>query len=190
MINPYGGPPTTTGPETTKPQQQSTSSGKSKTTFLNQNMLQQLMQMFSGMLGGAGGGYANFVNDPTSSSAFQNSLSGLLAALAPGEQNSRNALTDQFRASGGLRGSAYGQSASNLEGDIMRNQQITASDLLAKMYPQIASAMFAPMSQLANVMSASKGTTSTQESQSGPATPTNGGIEPSMWFMNPDTGTF
>lgn len=148
---------------------QNSNSGKSqsKTTFLNQGLLQNLMKMLGGVMGQTAGGYANFVNDPTSSPAFQNSLSGLLAALAPQEANSRNALTDQFRASGGLRGSAFGQSASNLEGDIMRNQQVTASDLLAKMYPEIANAMFAPMGQLASILSGAKGTTAQGAQTSG-----------------------
>lgn len=151
--NPYSGVPFGM-------QNQGSAKSSSKTTFLDKGLLQSLMKMFGGMMGQTSGGYANFVNDPTSSPAFQNSLSGLLAALQPQETASRNALTDQFRASGGLRGSAFGQSASNLEGDIMRNQQVTASDLLAKMYPEIANAMFAPMGQLASLLSGAKGTTS------------------------------
>ena len=142
---------------------------QSKPTFLNQGLLKQLSQMFGGMMGGTAGGYADFVNNPTASPAYQNSLSGLLAALQPGEEASRTALTDQFRAAGGLRGTSYGTAAGQLEGDIIRNQQVTASNLLAQLYPQIAQAMFAPTGQLASLISAMKGQTTygSDQSQSG-----------------------
>lgn len=101
-------------------------------------------------------GYSQFVDNPTASPAYQNALSGMLAALVPGEQEGRRDLADMFRAAGNTASSSFGEAANKYQQGVDRNRMSVASDLLAKLYPQIAGAKFAPLSQTASLLDALK----------------------------------
>jgi len=158
----------------------------STSTQQSQQASEQFFQdpnLVGGVAGSAGGlaqdlagSYKQFVTDPTSSPTFQNALSGMLAALVPGEQASRRSLADTFRAAGNLASSSFAKGAAGLESGITRNRGELASNLLSKLYPAIAQAQFAPIGQssaLINALKLSRGggtSTGTSESQgTGPA---------------------
>ena len=111
--------------------------------------------------------YNQFVSDPTSHPAFQNALSGMLAALVPSEQAGQRNLMDTFRAAGNTAGSTFGHAAAGYQSDVGRNRQELASNLLAKLYPQIAGAMYAPIGQSSQLLDALK---MNQSSSSGSST--------------------
>ena len=78
---------------------------------------------------------------------FQAQLQSLLQSLVPSEQQSRQALADQFRASGGLRSGAFGNAGAALEGNILGNRQTEAGKLLGQSFPQIIQALLGSMGQ-------------------------------------------
>jgi hypothetical protein len=129
-----------------------------------------LVGAVSGNLGGvqqqAGQNYMNFINDPTSHPYFSNALSGLLQALVPSENAARMNLNDTFRAAGNTASSTFGDKAVGLESELMRNRMGTASQLLTQMFPQIASALYNPLSQTSSLIDALKMNQSSGQSSS------------------------
>lgn len=105
---------------------------------------------------GAQGQYQNYLSNPTGSPLFQNSLSGLLAALQPSEKMAGQNLADTFRAAGNMASGAYGTAASNLQGDILRNRQSLASNLLTQQFPEMTQALMAPQSLATQLLQAMK----------------------------------
>ena len=102
------------------------------------------------------GQYQNYLNNPTGTSLYQNSLSGLLAALQPSEADATRNLQDAFRSAGNMASGAYGTSNARLQGDILRNRQVTASQLLAQQFPQMTQALMAPQNNAVNLLQALK----------------------------------
>lgn len=129
---------------------------QSSTYSSNPDLMQMLAGSFGKTITDAASNYNNVVNNPTSSDVYKNSLSGMLAALVPSEQGARQNLADTFRAAGNTASSTFGQKASGLESDLMRNRQTMASDLLAKLYPAMTQAAYAPLSQTSNLIDALK----------------------------------
>lgn len=140
---------------------------KSKSTGTGQDLQKLLSQ------------YMGFVQDPASSSLYQNQLTGLLQALVPSEQQAQTNLADMFRGAGNMASSQFGQSASRLQGDILRNRQTLASQLLGQMFPQMAQALQMPISLEAQLMQALKSQQAQQQArlmQPGPQSSGGGGI--------------
>lgn len=106
------------------------------------------------LLSGGMGQYQKFIQNPTQSPLFQNQLGGLLAALQPGEQRAQTNLMDMFRSAGNMASGAYGTAAGNLQGELQRNRQVTASQLLGQMFPQMTQALQGPMSIYSNLLQA------------------------------------
>lgn len=156
-------PPSSTIPTSTS-QGTNDSYGQSSTYFSDPSAAGAAGGSLSELIAQMSGGYDEFVNDPTSHPAFQNALSGLLAALHPGEQAGMRDLADMYRAAGNTSSSAFGESANKYQQGVDRNRMELASGLLAKLYPQIAGAMYAPISQTAGLMDAYKLSQQSQES--------------------------
>lgn len=105
---------------------------------------------------GAQGQYQNYLSNPTASPLYQNSLSGILAALQPSEKQAGTNLMDMFRGAGNLSSGAFGTAASNLQGDILRNRQSLASNLLQQQFPEMTQALMAPQSLATQLLQAMK----------------------------------
>src|ERR671918_2701566 len=56
---------------------------QSGTYFANPELVAALANQFSGVAGGAGQSYMNFINNPVAHPYFQNAYQGILAALQP-----------------------------------------------------------------------------------------------------------
>lgn len=151
-------------------QSQSTSSGSSQSQsyFADPNLVGQTSNALGGLQTAAANNYLNVVNNPAGSQAYQNSLVGALAALHPSEMGARRNLADQFRAAGNLASSSYAKGAAGLESGLMRNRMELASDLMAKLYPAITQASYAPIGQTSSLIDALKlqSASSNQQSQS------------------------
>lgn len=147
---------------------QSTSQSYSQggTYFANPDQAARTSNALSNLIGQQAQDYSQFVNDPTSSPAYTNALAGMLAALAPGEAEGRRDLADVFRAAGNTASSSFAEAANKYQQGVDRNRQLLASDLLAKLYPQIAGAKFAPISQTAPLLDATKLEQNRSQSQS------------------------
>lgn len=136
----------------------SASSGQSSgsTYFPQQNLIPGYAQQFVpntfNQATGAQGQYQNYISNPTASPLYQNSLSGLLAALGPSEKMAGQNLADTFRAAGNMASGAYGTAASNLQGNILRNRQSLASNLLAQQFPEMTQALMAPQNLASQLM--------------------------------------
>lgn len=117
----------------------------------------------------AAGQYMNFLNNPIASPLYQGQLSGLLASLQPQETAARGALTDQYRAAGGLRSGAYGVAGANLEGNLMRNKQVMASQLLGQMFPQMVQALQWPMGNQTSLLGALRLSEANSQGQQAPS---------------------
>jgi hypothetical protein len=130
----------------------------------------QLAGQVSGALGNtiqqSAQGYNSFVNNPTNHPAYTNALSGMLAALHPGEMEGQRNLADMYRAAGNTASSSYGEAMNKYQQGVDRNRMGVASDLLQKLYPQIAGAMFAPLSQAPELLAANKLDSSVMQSHS------------------------
>jgi hypothetical protein len=109
-----------------------------QTFYGNPELAQKIMGSLAGPITQTAGMLPEYLNNPTASPAFQNTIQGLLAALAPSEAASRTALSDQARAAGNMSSGAYGVAGANLEGDIMRNRgELASKTLLSTMGPTI-----------------------------------------------------
>lgn len=105
---------------------------------------------------GAQGQYQNYLSNPTASPLYQNTLSGILAALQPSEKQAGTNLMDMFRGAGNLSSGAFGTAASNLQRDILRNRQELASKVLAQQFPEMTQALMAPQSLATQLLQAMK----------------------------------
>jgi len=132
-------------PGQTQQQQQSTSS--SGQVFNDPSLVKALSQSTGGAAIASGGDFTDFLNNPVAHPLFQAQLQSLLQSLVPSEQQSRQALADQFRASGGLRSGAFGNAGAALEGNILGNRQTEAGKLLGQSFPQIIQALLGSMGQ-------------------------------------------
>ena len=132
-------------PGQTQQQQQSTSS--SGQVFNDPSLVKALSQSTGGASIASGGNFTDFINNPVAHPLFQAQLQSLLQSLVPSEQQSRQALADQFRASGGLRSGAFGNAGATLEGNILGNRQTEAGKLLGQSFPQIIQALLGSMGQ-------------------------------------------
>lgn len=182
--------PKAAAPGSSKQESQQTSSSQGQTYSSNPDLMQRLAGSLGGVIGQQSQDYSNFVNNPTSNPAYTNALSGMLAGLVPSENDARRNLADTFRAAGNTASSTFGQKAMGLESDILRNRQTTASDLLAKLYPSIAQAKFAPLSQTNGLIDALKLQEQSSQSQ-GTSSGTSQSYNPngSTNFSKPFSGT-
>ena len=136
------------------------------------------------LLSGGMGQYQNFIQNPTQSPLYQNQLSGLLAALQPGEERAQTNLMDMFRRAGNMSSGQYGVAGANLQGDLQRNRQTLASQLLSQMFPQMTKALFEPMSLYSSLIQAmNRG-----QSGSGQSNDPWANIPPSMGLGTPMSG--
>lgn len=117
-------------------------------------MVESMAKNFQGLYENVIPRYNDFMSNPAESQTFQTQLQSLLNRLAPGEQDSREQLTDRFRAAGGLRSGAHGVSAARLEGDIIGRRQDAAGTLLGQVIQQMTQLYGLPMSQLAPLIQA------------------------------------
>jgi hypothetical protein len=148
---------------------------KSGSYFANPGIAGNVAGALGGAITGSAQGYNQFVNDPTSHPAYTNALAGMLEALHPGEQAGRRDLADMYRAAGNTASSSYGEAMNKYQQGVDRNRMGVASDLLAKLYPQIAGAMFAPMSQAPELLGGLKLDQSIMQShQQNTSTPAKG----------------
>jgi hypothetical protein len=132
----------------------------SSTYFPQQNLLPAYLQPYAtgtfDQAQNAQGQYMNYISNPTGSPLFQNALSGLLNSLIPSEKMGAQNLGDQFRAMGNMSSGIYGNAAANYQGDILRNRQTMASQLLAQQFPQMVQALMAPQGLAAQLAAALK----------------------------------
>lgn len=135
-------------------QHSSQSTSQSGSYFSNPALVDSLARQFGGLYESVVPVYQNFMADPVNSNTFQTQLRSLLASLAPGEEDSRNQLTDRFRAAGGLRSGAHAVSGARLEGDIIGRRQNAAGTLLGQTIQQMTQLLGLPMSQLAPLIQA------------------------------------
>lgn len=124
--------------------------------FSSPDLVRQLSGTLGGTAQGAAQQYLPFVSNPTAHPYFQNALSGLLQALVPSENAARTSLADQFRSAGNMSSGIFGNQATNLEGELDRNRNATASQLLTTMFPQIIQALSGPMAQINPLIEALK----------------------------------
>jgi hypothetical protein len=113
-----------------------------------------MARQFAGLYENVVPTYNEFMQDPVNSNTFQTQLKSLLASLAPGEADARSALTDRFRASGGLRSGMHGVAGARLEGDIIGRRQNAAGTLLGQTIQQMTQLLGLPMSQMAPLIQA------------------------------------
>ncbi len=139
------------------------SSGQMSQYFQDPSLVQNLSQLLGGVGSQAAGQYMNFVANPTASPLFTNQLSGLLNALAPSEAQARTALGDTGRAAGMYSSGPFANAAARQEGDILRNRQTLASQLLGQMFPQMTQALQQPMSLAEQLINALKMQQSSQQ---------------------------
>lgn len=135
-------------------QSSSQQTSQSSSYFSNPALVDSLARQFGGLYESVVPVYQNFMADPVNSNTFQTQLRSLLASLAPGEEDSRNELTDRFRAAGGLRSGAHAVSGARLEGDIIGRRQNAAGTLLGQTIQQMTQLLGLPMSQLAPLIQA------------------------------------
>jgi len=142
-------------------------SGTTGGGFTGGDFVSQLLAMLGGLSGQAGGQYMNFVQNPTASPLYKNQLSGLLKSLEPGEQRAQTNLMDAFRNAGNMSSGAMGTATGNLQGELQRNRQVTASQLLGQMFPQMIAALQGPMNTSAGLVGALRNPQSSSSGGSG-----------------------
>ena len=180
----FGGTPPATG------EGRATSSSIGQTYMSQPGITDPIASALANLQQNLAGQYQGLLQNPTASPLFQGQLGPLLQSLIPSEDRARQSLTDTFRAAGGLRSGAYGQSASRLEGDILGNRQEAAGKLLGQAFPQLMQALQNPLSQVTSLIDALKLQQSQSQSQ-GAYTKSGGGssgwenIPPSMGLATP-----
>ena len=167
-------------------QNESTSSGGSY--FGIPDVAQSIAGDTSGLIHQQAGQYNQFVTDPFASPVTNNAIAGYLAGLTNSENMARQNLADQFRAAGNTSSSTFGQKAMGLEGDILQKRFSGVADIVSKLYPEIAQAMYNPISQGASTIDATK--LQQQQSQSqGYSTGSNkSGLAGGGWQFTPGYG--
>lgn len=131
---------------------QQSSQQSSSTFFSDPAMVQRMLDA----LGGQMNQFDQYLSDPTSSPLYTNQLRGLMASLAPQEAQSRQAYTDAGVAAGNRSSGRFAQGQANLEGNIMRNQQTTAGQLLGQNFGQMTQALLAAMGLTPQMLNALK----------------------------------
>ncbi len=137
-------------------QQYSQQASQGQTYFSDPNLAKAMSSLLGGIASDTGSQYSNFLSNPAGSPLFQNALSGLLGSLQPSENAARMNLNDQFRAAGNTASSTFGQKAMGLESELLRNRQTLSSDLLTKLFPQMAEALYKPVGQIPSLLDATK----------------------------------
>ena len=137
-----------TGPAAGSSSSSSTSKSTAGQKFAMPDLVSQLANLLGGVGQQAGGGLMDYLSNPVASPLFQNQLGALLNSLRPSEAQSRQALTDQFRAAGGLRSGAYGNAAGSLENDILGNREKTAANLLGQSFGPMTQALLGAIGQM------------------------------------------
>jgi hypothetical protein len=135
-------------------QHSSQQTSQSGSYFSNPALVDSMARNFAGLYENVVPVYNEFMQDPVNSNTFQTQLKSLLASLAPGENDSRNQLTDRFRAAGGLRSGAHGVAGARLEGDIIGRRQNAAGTLLGQTIQQMSQLLGLPLSQMAPLIQA------------------------------------
>ena len=77
--------------------------------------------------------FESILSQGTGSPLIQQVMQMLLPSLATGEEQAREALTDRFRAAGGLRSGAYGVAAPRLEGELAAKRGGVMSQLISSL---------------------------------------------------------
>jgi hypothetical protein len=131
------------------------------TYFQDPAFIQRLLDS----LGGQQQQFNAYLSNPTASPLYTNQLRGLLASLAPQEAASRQAYTDAGVAAGNRSSGRFAQGAANLEGNILRNQQSTAGQLLGQNFGQMTQALLAAMGLTPQLLQALKMQQSSSSSQ-------------------------
>lgn len=98
-------------------------------------IFQQILQSIPGQTRS----FEDIVAQGAGSPLFQQILQPALEALAPSEDLAREALTDRFRAAGGLRSGAYGVAAPRLEQNILGKRESLISQVLSQMLQPLIS---------------------------------------------------
>lgn len=145
---------------------QSTSESHSGQKFANNDLASSLANVLGGVAGDSATSFMDYLKNPVDSPLFQSQLGALLNSLRPSEANARQSLADTFRAAGGLRSGAYGNSAGSLENDILGNREKTAANLLGQSFGPMTQAMLGAMGQINPLLQALKMSYSDSESQS------------------------
>jgi hypothetical protein len=134
-----------------------TDARSSQRTYMSQpSVTDPLAAALASLQQSLAGQYQGLLSNPTASPLFQGQLGPLLASLVPSEDRARQSLTDTFRAAGGLRSGAYGNSAAQLEGDILGKRQQVAGQLLGQAFPQLMQALQNPLGQVSSLIDALK----------------------------------
>ena len=79
--------------------------------------MQDLLKMLLSQTQGGVENINNFIKNPLSSELFQNTVNPILAAMQPRLQAQQTAMTDAFRATGGLRDTSYRGALTGLMGE-------------------------------------------------------------------------
>lgn len=132
--------------------QQQTQQNQGSTFFSDPGMIQRLLDS----MGGQQGQFNDYLSNPTASPLYTNQLRGLMASLQPQEAASRQAYNDAGVAAGNRSSGAFAQGGANLEGNIMRNQQSTAGQLLGQNFSQMTQALLSAMGLTPQMMNALK----------------------------------
>lgn len=112
--------------------QQSATSSPTAVSVLDDPRLAQLFSNAQGAIPTNLSSIFDLVGQGSNSPLMQEIIQRGLGSLQPGAAQSRQAMTDAFRASGGLRGTAYGQGMALNEGEILGKQSSLIGDLLSK----------------------------------------------------------
>lgn len=119
-------------PGSTKTRQQNTASNKQK--FNDPALVDALSKSIGGLVGNSAQQFSDYIQNPTQSPLFQQSLQTMLNDLQPGEAAQRQSLQDQFRQSGALNSGAFANAATANERNIGMNRSTTATNLLGQTY--------------------------------------------------------
>jgi hypothetical protein len=133
-------------------QQTSQQQSQSGTYFQDPAFIQRMLDA----LGGQMGQFNDYLSNPAASPLYTNQLRGLMASLAPQEAAGRQAYTDAGIAAGNRSSGRFAQGQANLEGNIMRNQQATAGQLLGQNFGQMTQALLAAMGLTPQMLNALK----------------------------------
>ena len=131
---------------------QQSSQQQSNTFFSDPAFVQRLLDS----LGPQMTQFNDYLTNPAASPLYTNQLRGLMASLAPQEAQARQAYTDAGTAAGNRSSGAFARGSANLQGNILRNQQATAGQLLGQNFGQMTQALLAAMGLTPQIMNALK----------------------------------
>ena len=131
---------------------QQSSQQQSNTFFSDPAFVQRLLDS----LGPQMTQFNDYLTNPAASPLYTNQLRGLMASLAPQEAQARQAYTDAGTAAGNRSSGAFARGSADLQGNILRNQQATAGQLLGQNFGQMTQALLAAMGLTPQIMNALK----------------------------------